>query len=154
MAQLQSLSKIAFYGNKTLLKGKIKQVKSVINRIALDHSYEIGLLEINIISDDELLQINIDQLNHNYYTDIITFDYCTVKKLEGDIYISLDRIKDNAKTFNVSTLLELTRVVFHGVLHLSGYKDKTKKDKTKMTEMENKYLGLFDKMFHGEQKLI
>ncbi|MES2618784.1 MAG: rRNA maturation RNase YbeY [Bacteroidota bacterium] len=153
MAQSQSLSKIEIYGNKSLLKGKLKQIKFVLNQIAKDHFKQIGILEITLVTDEELLQINIDQLNHNYYTDIITFDYCYGSIIEGDIYISLDRTKDNAKTFATSSLLELSRVIFHGVLHLAGYKDKTKTDKQKMTEMENKYLVIFKNLFHGEHKL-
>ena len=79
-------------------------------------------------SDDYLLEINKKHLNHDYYTDIITFDY-SEKKISGDLLISIDRVKENAKTFSVSFIHELNRVVIHGVLHLCGYNDKTEEEK-------------------------
>lgn len=98
--------------------------------------------EINYIfcSDDYLHKINLDFLNHDTLTDIISFDYSVGKELHGDIYISIDRVEDNAKDFNVSFNEELARVMAHGVLHYCGYKDKTKQDKTVMTSKEDYYL--------------
>jgi rRNA maturation RNase YbeY len=98
-------------------------------------------------SDEFLLQINKDYLKHDYYTDIISFDLSLnmTSPVIGEVYISVDRIRDNAKRFETTIQLELHRVVFHGALHLCGYKDKTKKDQTHMTTKEDEYLSLYFK---------
>lgn len=98
--------------------------------------------EINYIfcSDDYLHKINLDFLNHDTLTDIISFDYSVGKELHGDIYISIDRVEDNAKDFHVSFKDELARVMAHGVLHYCGYKDKTDEDQLVMTNKEDYYL--------------
>jgi len=98
--------------------------------------------EINIIfcSDDYLLKMNKEHLEHDYYTDIITFDYCENGIVSGDLFISKDRVGENAKEFNVKFNDEINRVVIHGVLHLVGYNDKTDDEQTIMTEKENQYL--------------
>ena len=95
------------------------------------------------VSDEALLKMNKEYLNHNTYTDIITFDYSEQKKITGDIFISIDRVKENAKKFKVKFEDELNRVIIHGVLHLCGYKDKTKTDALTMRKKENKYLLIF-----------
>jgi rRNA maturation RNase YbeY len=82
-------------------------------------------------------------LNHDYYTDIITFDYSENDVVSGDLFISIDRVKDNAKTYCIGFDNELKRVVYHGILHLCGYKDKTEKDEKEMREKENYYLKQF-----------
>ena len=104
-----------------------------------------SLLSLNYIfcSDKRLLEINNQYLKHNYYTDIITFDLSESKETIGEIYISIDRVKDNAKINGTSFKSELHRVVFHGALHLCGYGDKKPSEKTLMTEKENKYLSLY-----------
>jgi rRNA maturation RNase YbeY len=97
---------------------------------------------INLCSDQYLLDMNIKSLNHDYYTDIITFQLNDLADpIEGDIYISIDRIKENAKLLGLNIDAELKRVLIHGVLHLCGYKDKDKKDKLLMTKKENYYLN-------------
>lgn len=154
MEQLQSLNKILFYGNKGLLRGQTTEIRSIINRIIRDHQLYIGVLEFNIIDDDGLLEINQSQLKHDYYTDIITFDYCFDKYVEGDIYISEDRVKDNAKTFGYTPKEELARVVFHGVLHLCGYKDKKKADQKIMRDREEYYLKLLKRSTGNTKKKI
>lgn len=146
MEQLQFLNKIAIYGNKKLLSGKIKRSKKVILNILKDHKLKLDIIEINLITDDELLKMNKSVLKHDYYTDIITFDYCENKTVSGDLYISIDRTKENAKIFKSVPSEELIRVMFHGVLHLCGYKDKKKEDINIMREMENKYLEKFRKI--------
>jgi rRNA maturation RNase YbeY len=96
-----------------------------------------------VFCDDKfLLALNKKYLNHNTLTDIITFDYSDRKNLIGEIYISIPRVKENAKKFEVDFETELHRVMVHGVLHLCGYKDKTKKDKGEMRKMEGVYLKL------------
>jgi len=102
----------------------------------------IGDISFIFCSDDYLLEVNKKYLTHDYYTDIITFDYVEDGLISGDIFISIDRVKENAKLFSTSMENELNRVLVHGVLHLLGYKDKIKKDKTLMTFKENYYLNV------------
>ncbi len=102
------------------------------------------LKELNYIfcSDAYLLNLNREYLNHNTYTDIITFDNSEIAKtVIGDIFISTERVKENANKFNLPEINELHRVMIHGALHLLGYKDKTKTSKNLMTQMEDKYLN-------------
>ena len=101
-----------------------------------------GEISIIFTSDDYLLKINQDHLNHDYYTDIITFDYVENQVVSGDLFISLDRVNDNADSLNVSSEHELNRVMVHGVLHLCGYGDKTKEEKLLMRKKEDFYLSL------------
>lgn len=106
-----------------------------------------GLYELTYVfcSDEYLLGINRDFLQHDYYTDIITFDLSeNPKQIIGEIYVSIDRIKDNAKTLNTSLKEETLRVLFHGALHLCGYKDKSKTDIIKMRKKEEQYLSLYN----------
>jgi probable rRNA maturation factor len=145
MEQSRYLNNIHIYGNKRLLKGAIKPIKLLLNKIAKDHNLTISEIEVNLVDDNQLLKINQSSLHHDYFTDIITFDYNEGKEISGDIYISIDRIKENAKTYKNSAFDELLRVMCHGVLHLCGYKDKTKPDKAQMTKMENKYVEIYKK---------
>jgi rRNA maturation RNase YbeY len=96
-------------------------------------------------TDDELLELNKEHLSHDYYTDIITFDFTEGKALGGDLFISVERVKDNAKTLQVSFEEELHRVCYHGVLHLLGYNDKSATEISIMRDKENYYLT---KLFH------
>jgi probable rRNA maturation factor len=108
-------------------------------------SEEHILNEVNVIfcSDEFLLTMNNQHLNHDYYTDIITFDYCFDNQIVGDLFISLDRVLDNANTNNVLYINELQRVLVHGVLHLCGYKDKSETEASMMRSKENHYLSLY-----------
>ena len=102
------------------------------------------LQELNFIfcSDEYLLNINKQYLKHNTYTDIVTFDNATEKGIiEGDVFISIDRIKENSIAFSVAETDELHRVIIHGTLHLLGYKDKNKESKALMTQKEDQYLS-------------
>lgn len=108
-------------------------IKSVIEK----EKHDLGNLNYTFLSDDSLLKINIEYLKHNTYTDIITFNYNEGKKVNGDIFISVDRVKENASKFEVSFEEELYRVIIHGVLHLCGYKDKSKADSELMRKKEN-----------------
>lgn len=101
-----------------------------------------GDISFIFCSDIFLLEVNKQYLNHDYFTDIITFDYVEDGVISGDIFISCDRVKENANEFGVAFLDELSRIIIHGILHLCGYKDKSKKDKLLMTEKENFYLNL------------
>jgi len=98
--------------------------------------------DVNIIfcSDEYLLQMNIEHLNHDYFTDVITFDYSEFDSISGDLFLSIDRVKENALDFNTIFNHELLRVIVHGVLHLLGYKDKSEEDILLMRSKENFYL--------------
>lgn len=105
--------------------------------------YTIGEINYIFCSDDYLLKINQDYLQHDYLTDIITFDYVLGKNISGDLYISIDRVKENAKDFEVPFENELLRVMVHGVLHLMGYSDKTEKATREMRKKEEEKIKLF-----------
>lgn len=102
------------------------------------------LAEVTYIfcSDDYLLEMNRQYLNHDYYTDVITFDYCEADDVAGDVFISVDRVSENAKNVGVSMSEELHRVMVHGLLHLLGYHDKEDSDKQQMKAKEDFYLSL------------
>ena len=121
--------------------------KDWIFRIVDSEGFELG--EINyIFCDDEYLhKINVEYLNHDTLTDIISFDYSVGNILQGDIFISTERVSDNAKDFNVVFDEELKRVMSHGVLHYCGYKDKSAADETLMRSKEDEKIA----MFHVEQ---
>jgi len=107
---------------------------------------QLGELQYIFCSDDYLLQINRQYLNHNYFTDIITFDLSEKDQLiNAEIYISVDRVRENAREFGCSLRQELHRVMFHGALHLCGYKDKKPKDAQLMRRMEDKWLRLYNR---------
>lgn len=110
--------------------------------ISNESTKKVTLINFIFCSDSYLLQINKDFLKHNYFTDIITFDY-SEQSIESDIFISFDRIIENAEKNSVTLQSELHRVIFHGILHLVGYKDKTPQQKQVMTEKENYYLDLY-----------
>lgn len=100
----------------------------------------MGDVSIVFCTDAYLLTINQDHLNHDYYTDIITFDYCEGTTISGELYISIDRVKDNAQTHNQLFTNELSRVLVHGVLHLLGHLDKTNAEQKQMRFLENKWI--------------
>ncbi|NQU88032.1 MAG: rRNA maturation RNase YbeY [Mariniphaga sp.] len=102
-----------------------------------------GEITVVFCSDEYLLQLNKEFLDHDYFTDIITFDYCDNNIISGDIFVSIDRIHYNAKKYNVGFNIELHRVLFHGVLHLIGYNDKTSGEKKEMRSKEDYYLNEF-----------
>ena len=102
-----------------------------------------GDINLVFVSDEDLLVMNQQYLNHDYFTDIITFDYTEDNVVSGDLFISVDRVKDNASVNNVDFMNELMRVMVHGVLHLCGYNDKTVVESKIMREKENYYLCNF-----------
>lgn len=131
---------------KTPLKNR-KSLKRFLNLLAKYENQEFSEINFIFCTDEELLEINKSFLNHNYYTDIITFNLSAKKNdpIIGEIYISIDRIKENSKTYKTRLTMELHRVIFHGVLHLCGYNDKTPVQKSKMTQKENYYLQTYFK---------
>ncbi|MDA9554667.1 rRNA maturation RNase YbeY [Pelobium sp.] len=135
---------IHFFFEETsfILKSKTN-LRNWINRTIEAEKHQLNELNFIFCSDDYLLEINQQYLKHDTYTDIITFDNSEEKgQIYGDIFISIDRIRENAKTFKVSFPNELHRVIIHGTLHLLGYPDKKKEEKALMTEKENQYLAL------------
>lgn len=117
-------------------------VSSIKDLVKSEHKLA-GDISVIFCSDEHLLQMNRDYLEHDYYTDIITFDYTELNIISGDLFISYDRVVDNANTFSVTTYNELCRVVFHGVLHLCGYKDKSEEDEKLMRAKEAEYLDKY-----------
>ncbi|HEA28535.1 MAG TPA: rRNA maturation RNase YbeY [Leeuwenhoekiella sp.] len=113
--------------------------------VAKKEDHEIQDLGYVFCSDNFLLDINQRYLEHDTLTDIITFDYCVDKNLSGEIYISTQRVAENAISFGVDTNTELRRVMVHGLLHLCGYGDKEDIEKELMREKESYYMGLFTK---------
>ena len=118
-------------------------VKSYIRDIIIGEGYKQGEISLIFCSDHYLLEVNRNYLRHDYYTDIITFNYSSLPVISGDLFISIDRVKENAEQFSVSFLHELMRVVFHGILHMVGYDDKSDKDQKIMRMKENEYLEKF-----------
>jgi probable rRNA maturation factor len=131
-----------FSKNDFILKNKLKRKKWLKNVIEQE---ECRLGDVNYIfcSDEQLLEINIQYLNHDFYTDIITFDYKENHLVSGDIFISIDRVKDNAIINYEEFDKELNRVMVHGILHIIGYKDKLEKDIKLMRKKENTYISLY-----------
>ncbi|WP_103905659.1 rRNA maturation RNase YbeY [Sphingobacterium lactis] len=124
------------------LKNKQKVREWIGNSIKAEGFKRIGELNFVFCSDAYLLEINKQYLNHDTYTDIVTFDSSeSADTIAGDIFISVDRTRENAAKFGVSETDELHRVIIHGVMHLCGYYDKKKEDKALMTEKENTYLA-------------
>lgn len=134
-----------FYQIKSFQVRQAKTLKFFIsNTLFRKEKVEIREVRIIFCNDKQLLKINRDFLKHDYYTDIITFNFSSNNKaLEAELYISIERVKDNALTSSVSFSEELHRVIFHGCLHLCGYNDKTSQQIKKIRKMENHYLRLY-----------
>ena len=114
-----------------------------IKAVAAYHHKKIGDVSYVFCSDDKILEMNKQYLDHDYYTDIITFDYSEGNIVSGDLFISLDTVRSNAEKYNVVYTEELYRVIIHGILHLCGFKDKSPKEEKIMREEENKALSMF-----------
>ncbi len=124
----------------------VRRIKQLLNRVISEEQHKLDQLSIVFTTDDFLLDLNSTYLNHDYFTDIITFDYNnshTSNKINGELYISYDRALENANSFNVDSEIELLRLMIHGILHLCGYIDSSTKDKKRMTQKENYYLSFF-----------
>lgn len=119
----------------------IEEISLWLSNVIKEEGKKIGELVYVLCKDEYLLEKNIQFLNHDTLTDVITFDYCENDLINGDILISTDRVEENAKTYKVNYLTELHRVMVHGLLHLLGYKDKKEKDAKTMREKENYYLN-------------
>jgi probable rRNA maturation factor len=118
--------------------------KKWLEEIILSEQKKLGEINYIFCDDEYLLKINQDYLQHDYYTDIITFDYVKGKTISGEIFVSLQRISDNASTLSKNYEEELRRVLAHGILHLSGYKDKSEEEEKEMRRKEDFYLDKFE----------
>ena len=121
----------------------VDRVKSAIN--ALHPSARLKKIDVYGVTDNELLEINNKHLQHNYYTDIITFDYSRGNRISGELHISVERVKDNASALGLAYESELLRVIAHGILHLIGFKDKTKEEEAVMRSKEDEVLAYLEK---------
>lgn len=124
------------------------KLRKWIQTIIISEGKKTGDINYLFTNDEAVLKENIAWLNHNTYTDIITFDYCENDRVSGDIIISIDRVTDNAKKFKVDFQQELRRVMVHGVLHLCGYKDKRRAEAEMMRKKENQSLKAYTTLFH------
>jgi len=139
---------ILFFSKTNFKLSHKKPVKLWLNEIAKHENKKIKNINFVFYDDEHLLKLNEQYLNHDTLTDIITFDYSENNILNGDICISIERVKENAKKYNVSFEEELKRVMVHGILHLCGYKDKKKKDKELMKQKEEETLILFNHLYN------
>ncbi len=135
------MKKIHFHNADTsyILKNK-RLISSWITSTIKDEVRQLAEISYIFCTDDYLLKINQEHLNHDTYTDIITFDYTEDGIISSEIYISVDRVKENAKNLSIAALDEMHRVIIHGVLHLCGYKDKSEKQAKTMRTKEDYYL--------------
>lgn len=134
------------YADKRLHIRHKRLLKKFIESIFASEQVALGKVSYIFCSDDYLLRINQQFLNHDYYTDIITFDLREdpADPVTGEIYISTERVVDNSRLLKTTVVEEILRVIFHGALHLCGYKDKTKSEISKMREKEDHYLRLYE----------
>lgn len=122
----------------------IREISKWIEEVADSHSRRVGNLNYLFVNDEEILEANRQFVNHDYYTDIITFDYSHGNRISGDIMISLETVASNAEKFGVSYYRELLRVIIHGVLHLVGINDKGPGEREIMEAAEDEALALFN----------
>ena len=138
------MNSISFYNDGVRAKTPSKRLlKAWIKEFVSNHGKKVGELAFVFCSDDKILEVNQGFLQHDYYTDIITFDYCEGEIISGDIFISVERVLENATLHQVNYTTELLRVLSHGVLHLIGFQDKKQKKKVEMTRNEDLCMSLF-----------
>lgn len=132
------------YNSENIAMPKLKKRETTawIRVVAQTYGYKVGDIGYMFVNDEKILEVNRTYLNHDYYTDIITFDYCEDKVLHGDLVISLDTVRSNAELFNRPYEDELYRVIIHGILHLCGINDKGPGEREIMEAAENKALAL------------
>ncbi|MCK0161218.1 rRNA maturation RNase YbeY [Allomuricauda sp. F6463D] len=138
---------IEFHFKNAFVLQDITKYANWIDRIICSEGFITGQIDYIFCNDAYLLKLNEEYLNHNTFTDIITFDYRDGKTVSGDIFISTERVRDNAEKFNVAFINELRRVMSHGILHLVDYNDKSNEEKAIMRGKEDEKI----KMFHVEQ---
>lgn len=127
-------------------KIKRRDITAWIKKVAANHGRKVGDVAYIFCSDDKILEVNRDYLQHDYYTDIITFDYCEDDVISGDIFISLDTVRSNSEQLALPYEQELHRVIIHGILHLCGIDDKGEGEREVMEAEENTALGIYNLM--------
>lgn len=137
---------IMFFNETDFKFDKAEAWQDWVEAAVNEEGFETDKINYIFCSDDYLLQINIQYLQHDYYTDVLGFQYSEGRKLSGDIYISIDRVSENAIENAVSFEKELARVMIHGILHFMNYKDKNEEDIKAMRNAENKYLAFFNEI--------
>ena len=138
---------VSYFKEDTSFAFKEKRLTSRwLKFVAASEAKKVGDIGIIFCSDNYILDINIKYLQHDYFTDIITFDYCEGDLLSGDLFISVDSVRENASFYGVDFPTELNRVIVHGLLHLIGYDDHSEEDIAVMRAKENYYLSLRDKV--------
>ncbi len=138
---------VTYFTEDTSFRFKEKRLTSRwLKAVAESEGNRLGDIGIIFCSDNFLLNVNKEYLNHDYYTDIITFDYCEGNMLSGDLFISVDSVRENAAYYDVEFHVELRRVIVHGLLHLMGYEDHSDEDITQMRAKENACLLLRDQL--------
>lgn len=137
---------IEFHFKSDLIIDDISEYADWVDRVIQSEGFSVGQVDYIFCTDEYLLELNLEYLKHDTFTDIITFDYTDGSAISGDIFISTDRVKENAKEFKEDVLNELRRVMSHGILHLAGYGDKSKEESKLMREKEDEKI----KMFHVE----
>lgn len=137
--------KIQFLGRSRIISGNLrKEIRQTLTQLCDNHCFMLGSLCYIHMNDDELLQINQEHLNHDTYTDIITFDLSDQEGvIDGEIYLSLERIKENAHVFGGDFFTEYVRVVSHGLLHLLGYADKSESETRTMRNKEQEAIDIW-----------
>jgi len=138
------LSLKIFYDSTAYRVKSWRKVSKLLEKVIVKEGRISGDLNFIITSDEELRRINIQFLEHDYYTDVITFDYNNGNVINGEVYISIDRVKENARNYKVSLRDEVRRVLVHGVLHLTGYDDKTEEERSEMHRLESYWMGLIE----------
>ena len=133
---------VSYYNEDIVFPFKEKRLTSRwLKFVAESESKRLGDVAVIFCSDNYILDVNIKYLQHDYYTDIITFDYCEGNRLSGDLFISVDSVRENASFYGTEFADELNRVIVHGLLHLIGYDDHTEQDIAVMRAKENYYLS-------------
>ena len=133
---------ISFYTDNIPMPNiDFRKVEQWIKAVAAQHGFSVGELNYIFCDDEKILAVNREFLQHDYYTDVITFDYSTRTRVNGDIYISLDTVTTNAQQVGAPFLHELHRIIIHGLLHLTGQADKTPETKAQMTAKEEDALS-------------
>ncbi|MDR2138316.1 MAG: rRNA maturation RNase YbeY [Tannerella sp.] len=142
---------VVFYTEKVKWPSFLKKRRlgSWMKEVAAGYGKQMGIVTCLLCKDEKILEVNRQFLQHDYYTDIITFDYSDGDVISGDVYISLDTVRSNSKVYGTAFSEELLRVMIHGILHLCGEHDKTTEEQSKMRLAENSALALFIEKIGG-----